>query len=435
MRHTTIAGHYQFKLSLFVKILLVFGTRPEAIKMAPIILAARKSPHLDVRLCVTGQHRELLDQVLNFFCICPDHDLSVMHHNQDLNSLTARILTGLRPVLMAEHPDLVLVQGDTISAFAASLAAFFEHIPVGHVEAGLRTYDLSSPFPEEAMRQMITRLAALHFAPTQANADTLRKEGVRSRSIHLTGNPGIDAVLWTRDKVRQSRVHPLGAYASVSDLRRIEQSDHIVLVTAHRRENFGAGLHDLCDAVSQIAGNHPEAAIVFPVHPNPNIRGPVHSALGCFRNVFLLPPLDYPAFVHLMDTSSCIVTDSGGVQEEAPALGKPVIVTRANTERMESIGFGTSCLTGTDTPDIVSAVDGILRQPKTSNVTTPASSPFGDGFAAEKIVRIIERQTFVEDRTTASLQALIGALGLATRPGAVSEHHVQHVSSQTELRN
>jgi UDP-N-acetylglucosamine 2-epimerase (non-hydrolysing) len=417
-----------------VKILLVFGTRPEAIKMAPIIRAARKSPQLDVRVCVTGQHRELLDQALNFFCICPDHDLSVMHHNQDLNSLTARILTGLRPVLMAERPDLVLVQGDTISAFAASLVAFFEHIPVGHVEAGLRTNDLSSPFPEEAMRQMITRLAALHFAPTQANVDTLLKEGVIPRNIHLTGNPGIDAVLWTRNKVRQSRVHPLTAYVSVSDLRRIEQSDHIVLVTAHRRENFGAGLRDLCNAVSQIAGGHPTTAIVFPVHPNPNIQGPVHAELDCFRNVFLLPPLDYPAFVHMMDSSSCIVTDSGGVQEEAPALGKPVIVARANTERMESISNGTTCLAGTDIRDIVSAADEILRLPKTSNIT-PASSPFGDGFAAEKIVRIIEQQTFVEDRTTASLQALIAALGLATGPGVNNELLGQRVSSQTEVRN
>jgi UDP-N-acetylglucosamine 2-epimerase (non-hydrolysing) len=418
-----------------VKILLVFGTRPEAIKMAPIIRAARKSPHLDVRVCVTGQHRELLDQVLNFFCICPDHDLSVMHHNQDLNSLTGRILTGLRPVLIAERPDLMLVQGDTISAFAASLAAFFEHIPVGHVEAGLRTNNLSSPFPEEAMRQMITRLAALHFAPTQANADTLLKEGVIPRSIHLTGNPGIDAVLWTRDKVRQSRIHPLSAYTSVSDLHRIEQSDHIVLVTAHRRENFGAGLRDLCDAVSQIAVSHPETAIVFPVHPNPNVRGPVHSALGCFRNVFLLPPLDYPAFVHLMDASSCIVTDSGGVQEEAPALGKPVIVTRANTERMESVSAGTSCLTGTVIRNIVTAADEILRLPKCPNIATPASSPFGDGFAAEKIVRILERQTFVEDRTTASLQALIGVLGLAAHPVMEGGHLSQHVSIQTELRD
>lgn len=358
-----------------------------------------------------------------------------MSHNQDLNSLTASILAGLRPVLLAERPDLVLVQGDTISAFAASLAAFFERIPVGHVEAGLRTYDLSSPFPEEAMRQMITRLAALHFAPTQADADTLLKEGVIPRSIHVTGNPGIDAVLWARTKVRRSRVNPLHTYAAVSELRRIAESEHIVLVTAHRRENFGAGLRQLCNAIGQIAACHPETAIVLPVHPNPNVREPVHSALGYFPNVFLLPPLDYPAFVHLMDASSCIITDSGGVQEEAPALGKPVIVTRSTTERIESVSSGASCLTGMRARDIVIAVEKILRLPKTVDIRTSASSPFGDGLAAERIVRILEQQTFAEDRSTASLQALIGMVGFATHPAAATEYFEQHVNSQTEIRD
>jgi UDP-N-acetylglucosamine 2-epimerase (non-hydrolysing) len=384
--------------------------------MAPIIQAARRSPDLDVRICVTGQHRELLDQVLNFFCICPDHDLAVMSHNQDLNSLTSTILFSLRPVLLAERPDMVLVQGDTISAFTGALAAFFEHIPVGHIEAGLRTHNLSSPFPEEAMRQIVTRLASVHFAPTQANAETLVKEGVRQRSIHVTGNPGIDAVLWARDKVRRSRVNPLSAHVEISELRRIEQSEHIVLVTAHRRENFGRGLRELCDAIGNIAAHHPESAIVFPVHPNPNVRGPVVSEIGGIRNVFLLSPLDYPAFVHLMDISSCIVTDSGGVQEEAPALAKPVIVTRSSTERMEGLTSGASYLTGAVAAAIVNAVESVLRAPTGAKPAIAALSPFGDGRAAERIVHTLEQQTFVADRGTASLQALMRALGTTTQP-------------------
>lgn len=432
MRGTSHSGHYQLKA--IVKILLVFGTRPEAIKMAPVIQAARQSPHLDLRICVTGQHRELLDQVLNFFCICPDHDLSVMHHNQDLNSLAAGILANLRPVLLAERPDLVVVQGDTVSAFAGSLAAFFERIPVAHIEAGLRTYNLASPFPEEAMRQMIARLASIHFAPTQANANTLLQEGAIPRSVYVTGNPGVDAVLWTRDKVRRSRVNPLTGFASAFEIRSIEHADHIVLVTAHRRENFGAGLRELCEAIAQLAVRHPETAFVFPVHPNPNVHGPVHSALGGFKNVLLLAPLDYPAFVYTMDRSTCIITDSGGVQEEAPALGKPLIVTRSTTERTEAISIGSSCLTGADAAQIVAAAEDILRRPAAPSLRTGETSPFGDGFAAAKIVRILEQQSFAEDRATQSLQALIRALGLAVRP-LVSEPSLQHIQTAPNIRD
>jgi UDP-N-acetylglucosamine 2-epimerase (non-hydrolysing) len=403
-----------------VKVLLVFGTRPEAIKMAPVIRAARTSPYVDVRVCVTGQHRELLDQVLNFFCICPDHDLDVMHHNQDLNSLATRILAGLRPVLMAECPDLVLVQGDTLSAFAAALAAFFERIPVGHIEAGLRTYDLASPFPEEAMRQLITRLSSIHFAPTQANADSLMKEGILPRSIHVTGNPGIDAVLWTRERVRNRRVNPLAAHLSISQIRQVDESKHVVIVTTHRRENFGPGVRELCQAVRQIASDHPEAALVFPVHPNPQVQEPVHAALRTCRNVFLLSPLDYPSFVQLMDSSSLVITDSGGIQEEATALGTPLIVTRLTTERMEAVAAGASSLTGTDVDSVVEAADRILRKPRALRPFRGSSSPYGDGCAANKIVQTIEELTFVEDQATASLQALIGALGYAKQP-AVAE--------------
>lgn len=399
--------------------------------MAPVIRAARMSPHLDVRVCVTGQHRELLDQVLDFFCICPDHDLAVMHHNQDLNSLTTRILAGLRPVLMAERPDLLLVQGDTVSAFSAGLAAFFERVPVGHIEAGLRTYDLASPFPEEAMRQLITRLSTIHFAPTRGNADALVKEGVLARSVHVTGNPGIDAVLWTREQVRGQRVNPLAPHMSVAEIRQIEQSEHLVLVTAHRRENFGPGVRELCHAIRRIACHHPETALVFPVHPNPNVQEPVRDALRDCRNVFLPPPLDYPSFVHLLDLSSLVITDSGGIQEEATALGKPLVVTRATTERMEAVAAGASALTGTDANTVVEAAGRVLAKPKTIAGLRGSSSPFGDGCAAAKIVQKIEQLTFVEDRATASLRALIGALGYAMQPATADAAIAENLTTRT----
>lgn len=404
-----------------VKLLFIFGTRPEAIKMAPIIRAARNSPELDVRICVTGQHRDLLDQVLDFFCICPDHDLAAMQHDQNLSGLTARILEGLRPILLAERPDFVLVQGDTISAFAGALAAFFENIPVGHVEAGLRTHDLSAPFPEEGLRQMITRLANLHFAPTEKNVAALLDEKVSIENICLTGNPGVDAVLWTRDHVRRSRINPLSRYLGRCATDHIDHAEHVILVTGHRRENFGSGLQGICAALAEIADQHPYTAIVYPVHPNPNVRDHVYTWLGPHRNIFLLPPVDYPAFVHLMDISSLIVTDSGGVQEEAPALGKPVLVTRRSTERTEALDSGGARVVGTETSEIVLAIKEVFDRRDGCDRKWPPTMPFGDGSAAEKIVRIIEQRTFAENRFSASIQALIAAVGYSGQLAAQAD--------------
>jgi UDP-N-acetylglucosamine 2-epimerase (non-hydrolysing) len=383
--------------------------------MAPVIRAARKAPDLDVRICVTGQHRGMLDQVLQFFCICPDHDLSVMQHNQDLASLTARILEGLRPVLLAERPDLVIVQGDTVSALAASMAAFFERVRVAHVEAGLRTHDVRSPFPEEAIRQMISRMAGLHFAATESNRQALLAEGVPNRAVFLTGNPVVDSVLWTRARVRGARVNPLLEVLR-SALQRLERASHVILVTAHRRENFGAGLREICAAVADVANHRSDAAIVFPVHPNPNVRNQVHSALEALDNVFLTAPLEYPAFVALMDKCSLIISDSGGIQEEATALGKPLVLTRTTTERMEAVDCGAVRLAGADCDNIVRNVHALLDAAESGRLPEFSVCPFGDGSAADEIVAIIRRQAAYDARPAISLQALAAALGSSVVP-------------------
>jgi UDP-N-acetylglucosamine 2-epimerase (non-hydrolysing) len=394
-----------------VKLLFVLGTRPEAIKMAPIIRAARNAPDLDVRICATGQHRDLLDQVLQFFCICPDHDLSAMQHNQDLCSLTGRMLEGLRSVLLAERPDLVIVQGDTVSALAGALAAFFERIPVAHVEAGLRTHDTQSPFPEEAIRQMVSRLASLHFAPTQANVQALVNEGVPSRAIFLTGNPVVDAVIWTRNRVRSSRVDPLCHVMEHHVLQQVNRAAHILLVTGHRRENFGQGLREICAAISEIASQRHGVAVVFPVHPNPNVRDLVYSALENVQNVHLTAPLEYPAFIHLMDRCSLIISDSGGVQEEAPVLGKTVLLTRMTTERTEAVDCGAVRVVGSNRHDIIRNVNDVLDAAEFGVSFTPPPAPFGDGRAAERIVTVLRKQDSFDQRSTTSLQALGAALG------------------------
>lgn len=370
-----------------VKLLFVFGTRPEAIKMAPVIRAARRCTDVEIRVCVTGQHRGMLQQVLEFFRISPDYDLDVMRANQDLGGVTARILDGLRPVLLAERPDLVLVQGDTVTAFAAALAAFYERISVGHVEAGLRTYNLNGPFPEEGLRQMLTRVAAFHFAPTQQNVETLRAEGVPAEKIFLTGNPVIDSVLWTRDRLRRTKKSPLLKFTDEHTCHRIESAEKLVVITSHRRENFGTGLNDICTAVSETAREFPEAILAFPVHPNPNVLEPVHHALRSLSNVILLPPVDYPAFVYLLERCSIVVSDSGGVQEEAPALGKPVLVTREETERVEGVASGLVTIVGANTRLILSSLRAHLS---TGNKKPRAAvNPYGDGRAGEQIVAAI----------------------------------------------
>jgi UDP-N-acetylglucosamine 2-epimerase (non-hydrolysing) len=368
----------------------------------------------------------MLDQVLQFFCICPDHDLSVMQHNQDLSSVTARILEGLRPVLLAERPDLVIVQGDTVSALAAAMASFFERIRVAHIEAGLRTHDLRSPFPEEAIRQMISRMTCLHFAATESNREALLAEGAQGRTVFRTGNPVVDSVLWTRARVRTSRIHPLSELLDRTALQQLERGSHVILVTAHRRENLGAGLREICAAIAELARHRRDAAIVFPVHPNPNVHDQVHSALEFLDNVLLTPPLEYPAFVYLMDKCSLIVSDSGGIQEEATALGKPLVLTRTTTERVEAIACGAVRVAGPDRDSIIRHVLALLDAAEAGHPSEPIVCPFGDGNAAEKIVGIIREQALYDTRPSISLQALAAALGLSVTPQ--TEHETQAVS-------
>jgi UDP-N-acetylglucosamine 2-epimerase (non-hydrolysing) len=368
-----------------IKLLIMIGTRPECIKLAPVVAAALQSSDVAVRLCLTGQHRQMVDEVLGFFDLQPDYQLDVMRENQDLNGVTSRILTGLRPILLAERPDAVLVQGDTITCFAASLAAFYERIPVCHVEAGLRTYDLSAPFPEEAMRQLVTRIASLHFAATNANRENLLREGVSDKAILVTGNTVIDALLFAQRQVSQDGADPLKSVDSASRSA-IESANRLILITGHRRETFGEGLANICRALSSAADLHPDVLFVYPVHPNPVVLSQVRSILSGKQNVLLLPPLDYPAFIYLMKICHFVVTDSGGIQEEAPALGKPVIVTREKTERREAVESGQVFLAGTSEQAIVAAIDGLLTDSLCYSQMSSGKSPYGDGRAATRII-------------------------------------------------
>ena len=373
-----------------MKVLLVFGTRPEAIKVAPIVRVGRQERSLDLRVCVTGQHHEILNQALDFFEIEPDWRLDVMRPNQDLSSLTSRILDALRPVLLRERPDMVLVQGDTTTAFAASLAAFYERIPVAHVEAGLRTDDLSSPFPEEGMRQLVTRLATLHFAPTERNRASLVSEGIAPNRIFVTGNTVVDAIRWVRNKRAQQTFCSDGQVHREPWWKRVFAASRIALVTSHRRESFGGGLKKICSALITLSRQHENLLIVFPVHPNPNVRGPVESLLSHHRNILLLPPLSYPDFILLMDRSALIISDSGGVQEEATALGKQLLLTRDRTERLEAVNSGNVHLVGANPKRLVQAANQMFaREGRPGVHRTTATNPYGDGYAAEKIVRII----------------------------------------------
>jgi UDP-N-acetylglucosamine 2-epimerase (non-hydrolysing) len=372
-----------------MKILAILGTRPEAVKFAPVIHAAARQQGIEMQVCVTGQHRSLVDPVLKFFDIGVNHRLSVMRHNQDLSGLTTRVLEGVRGVLLADRPDLMLVHGDTATCFASALAAFYERVPVGHIEAGLRTHDLSSPFPEEGMRQMVSRLAAFHFAPTAANVATLEQEGIPAERIFLTGNTGIDAVLWARERIR--RADPL-ASLETNKRSQIRSAKRRVLITSHRRENFGAGIRNICEAIATLAARHPATAWVFPVHPNPEVTHCAQSRLGTLANVALLPPLEYPQFVALMDQSYFLISDSGGVQEEAAALQKPVLVTRRTTERAEAVWGGHALLVGTAHDSIVNAVDRLLTSRVLYDRMCSGTCPFGDGAAANRILGIIARE-------------------------------------------
>jgi UDP-N-acetylglucosamine 2-epimerase (non-hydrolysing) len=369
-----------------LRVLSVFGTRPEAIKMAPLVSALAQHAAIDARICVTAQHREMLDQVLQLFDLKPDFDLDVMRPKQDLTTLTAVILEGLKPVYESFNPHIVLVHGDTTTTFAASLAALYQRIPVGHVEAGLRTGDLLSPWPEEANRKLTGALAQLHFAPTPAAKDNLLRENVPPSQIVVTGNTVIDALLWVKAR--------LDASATLSDRQRsyfpfLDDERRVVLITGHRRENFGGGFERICAAIAELALRHPDIDLVYPVHLNPNVREPVNRLLCGRPNVHLIEPQDYLPFVYLMQRCHIILTDSGGIQEEAPSLGKPVLVMRETTERPEAVQAGTVRLVGTDTDLIVEGVSRLLADDEDYLRMSVAHNPYGDGQACMRIMQCL----------------------------------------------
>lgn len=377
------------------KIMLVFGTRPEAIKMAPLIKEFQMHPeYFETVVCVTGQHREMLDQVLDIFEVSPDYDLNIMKKGQDLYDVTSRVLLGMRDVLTEERPDVVLVHGDTTTSTAAALAAFYQQIPVGHVEAGLRTHNIYSPWPEEINRQLTSRIATFHFAPTLLSKENLLREAVAETSIRITGNTVIDALYWVVDKIRNN--HELNTeLASVLlrsgyDVSRLDSGRKLVLITGHRRENFGSGFMNMCTAIKHLAAKYPEVDFVYPMHLNPNVRKPIHEVFGgnlaALGNMFFIEPLEYLSFVYLMEKSSVVLTDSGGIQEEAPGLGKPVLVMRDTTERPEALNAGTVKLVGTDYDKIMYEVSLLLDDQEVYNSMSQAVNPYGDGFACKRIV-------------------------------------------------
>ena len=368
------------------KLLFVFGTRPEAIKMAPIIHAAKKLPgSFNVAICVTGQHKEMLHSVLDFFELKADADLALMKPNQTLFDITADAIRGLEKVLNNFTPDIVLVQGDTTTAFAGALAAYYKKIKVAHIEAGLRSHDKYAPFPEEINRKMVGTIADLHFAPTEAAAENLFMENI-SENVFITGNTVIDALLWGVEKIRM--VNDFAKPFEFLDLNK-----KIILVTGHRRENFGLPFENICDALSFISSKYPEVQIVYPVHLNPNVQTVVKERLSDKSNVFLIDPLDYPHLIWLMDKSYFVITDSGGIQEEAPSLGKPVLVMREVTERMEGVTAGTALLVGTSKERIIDEASKLLDDTEHYQTMSKAVNPYGDGTTAEQIISILAKQS------------------------------------------
>lgn len=369
------------------KILLVFGTRPEAIKMAPLALKLQHySQDFEIKVCVTGQHRQMLDQVLELFGLKPDFDLNLMKPGQTLSDVTAGVLKGLEQVFEQWLPDVILVHGDTATTFAASLAAYYHKIKVGHVEAGLRTGDLYSPWPEEANRQLTGVLANYHFAPTQSSYDNLIKENVNSATIVVTGNTVIDALLQVKQKVEQDQTLVEQFQQQFSFL---EKEKKLILVTGHRRENFGQGFLNICQALANLAKKYPDIQIVYPVHLNPNVQQPVNALLADIDNVYLIAPQDYLPFVYLMNRSYLILTDSGGIQEEAPSLGKPVLVMRDTTERPEAVQAGTVRLVGTEIAAIEQSVVELLENPDVYADMAAAHNPYGNGTACQQIIHFL----------------------------------------------
>ncbi|KYQ81138.1 UDP-N-acetyl glucosamine 2-epimerase [Acinetobacter lactucae] len=375
-----------------MKILSVFGTRPEAIKMAPLVKALAGDNYFESRVAVTAQHREMLDQVLKLFEIQPDYDLNLMRAGQDLYDVTAGALLGLRDVLKDFRPDLILVHGDTTTTLSASLAAFYQQIPVGHVEAGLRTGNMYSPWPEEANRVLTGRLAALHFAPTERNQKALLHEDISLEKIKITGNTVIDALQWVVKKIENSSEMKISIRSILEQagLKDTIIDKRYVLITGHRRENFGEGFENICKALSSLAKVNPETHFIYPVHLNPNVQEPVKRLLGGLNNVHLIAPLSYEPFVYLMQHAYLVLTDSGGVQEEAPGLGKPVLVMRDTTERPEAVDAGTVKLVGTHYQAITLAVQELLDDPKIYQQMSRANNPYGDGLASQRIIDFIK---------------------------------------------
>ena len=380
------------------KIMLVFGTRPEAIKMAPLVKEFQKHPeNFQTIVCVTGQHREMLDQVLRIFEIIPDHDLNIMKKGQDLYDITTRVLMGMRDVLKNVQPDVVLVHGDTTTSTASALAAFYQQIPVGHVEAGLRTHNIYSPWPEEMNRLMTSRIASYHFAPTLLSQQNLLDEGIKESAIMVTGNTVIDALYIIVDKIKKNKELNKELKNILKSLKydvgRLSGERKMVLITGHRRENFGEGFISMCQAIKSLVKKYPEVDFVYPMHLNPNVRKPIHQIFGenlsNLDNIFFIEPLEYLSFVYLMEKSSIVLTDSGGIQEEAPGLGKPVLVMRDTTERPEALEAGTVKLVGTDYDKIVNEVSALLDNKAYYEKMSKAVNPYGDGLACERIVNSI----------------------------------------------
>lgn len=370
-----------------MKILSVFGTRPEAIKMAPILQALRSVPDIDSVVCVTAQHRGMLDQVLDFFEIGANYDLDLMEHAQGLADVTGRVLNGVGRVIEAESPDLVLVHGDTNTTMSAALAAYYARVDVGHVEAGLRTGDRYAPWPEEMNRRIADVLSTVWFAPTDRAREQLLREGMDPSSVHVTGNTVVDALLWTRERIRRD---PILREALERRFAFLERGRPLILVTGHRRESFGQGFQQICEALAALVRRE-EVTVVYPVHLNPRVREPVESILAGVEHIHLLPPVDYPSIVYLMDRSHLILTDSGGIQEEAPSLGKPVLVMRDTTERPEGIEAGTARLVGTDQARIVAEATSLLEDDGLYETMARAHNPYGDGRAAARTVEILSR--------------------------------------------
>lgn len=381
------------------RILMVFGTRPEAIKMAPLVLALKALPELfETAVCVTGQHREMLDQVLKVFDIVPDFDLNIMRRGQDLYDVTERVLSGMRPLLQQWQPDLVLVHGDTTTSMAAALAAFYHPVTVGHVEAGMRTHNIYNPWPEEMNRQLTCRMATYHFAPTAGNRRNLLDEGIDDSRIVVTGNTVIDALDLAVDRLNNNRELAEEVQANLLqagyDVRRLADGRPMVLVTGHRRENFGQGMLNICKAIRQLAIEHPDTDFIYPMHLNPHVRSAISEIFGegdeSLPNAWFIEPLDYMSFVYLMSQSRIVLTDSGGIQEEAPGLHKPVLVMRSTTERPEAVDGGTVRLVGTDTQRIVDEVNRLLTDDNAYFNMIDSINPYGDGHACERIVNFLK---------------------------------------------